>query len=309
VDLSRDGRRLLVAGADRQLRILDERTLRPIGGLDGGAALVNMASFSPDAGRIVTAARDGATVWDVTTGARLLTLTGGEIATASYDRTGKRIVTAGADGTARIWDAETGAAALTIHVGTSLTKASFDATGARVLTSGGQEAAVWSAGHEGPPELVLRGHTSTVYAASFDEGARRIVTGGADGLAIVWDAANGQSLRTLVGHTSSVLSATFDPAGTRVVTTSQDGTVRLWDAERGSLLDSFAHRAGDAVFSTDGARIVSVGDDGYASAWLLDGATVTLEQLHVLLDCRTPFTLAQGIPVPTKQACEGVTVP
>jgi WD40 repeat protein len=83
---------------------------------------VSSAAFSPDAGRVVTSSHDRtAKVWDVRTGAELLTLKGdmpevisgpdgprmlptGEVFCAGFSPDGTRILTAGFDGTAKVWD-------------------------------------------------------------------------------------------------------------------------------------------------------------------------------------------------------------
>ena len=73
------------------------------------------AALSPDGHAIVSVtgegdSQDNAYVWDATTGGLLATLGGhtARVYAATYDRGGTRIVTASADGTARIWDGRTG---------------------------------------------------------------------------------------------------------------------------------------------------------------------------------------------------------
>ena len=57
-----------------------------------------------------------------------------------------------------------------------------------------------------------------------------------DNTARLWDAASGQELRVLRGHESRVSSAVFSPDGARVLTASDDNTARLWDAASGQEL-------------------------------------------------------------------------
>src|SRR4029077_12782775 len=40
-----------------------------------------------------------------------------EVVSAAFDRSGRRVVTAGWDGTARVWDASTGASQAVVHTG------------------------------------------------------------------------------------------------------------------------------------------------------------------------------------------------
>jgi WD40 repeat protein len=93
---------------------------------------------------------------------------------------------------------------------------------------------------------VLAGHTDHVLVASFSPDGARIVTASVDGTARVWDAASGKELARLahesdvrsafgvriVAHEGSVRSAVFSSDGARIVTTSDDNTARVWDAAR-----------------------------------------------------------------------------
>jgi WD40 repeat protein len=66
---------------------------------------------------------------------------------ASFSADGARIVTAGADGTAKVWDAKSGAELLTLkgHLD-AVTSASFSADGSRIVTgSDDNTAKVWEA--------------------------------------------------------------------------------------------------------------------------------------------------------------------
>jgi hypothetical protein len=47
----------------------------------------------------------------------------------------------------------------------------------------------------------------------------------------LWDAKTGAALATLSGHAASVNSALFSPDGARVVTASDDNTARLWQLD------------------------------------------------------------------------------
>ncbi len=63
-------------------------------------------AFSADGRRLATASADGtAKVWDATTGAELLTLTGHTsiVVGVAFSADGRRLATASWDGTAKVW--------------------------------------------------------------------------------------------------------------------------------------------------------------------------------------------------------------
>ena len=79
---------------------------------------------------------------------------------AAFSPDGKRIVTASADKTARLWDAETGK-----QIGAPLV-----------------------------------GHEDAVWSAAFSPDGKRIVTASDDKTARLWDAETGKQIGVLVGH-------------------------------------------------------------------------------------------------------------
>ncbi|MCB8927747.1 MAG: hypothetical protein H6652_19200 [Ardenticatenaceae bacterium] len=145
---------------------------------------------------------------------------------AAFSPDGTRIVTASADGTARLWDGE--GRLLTVLEGHSarVRSAAFNPDGRG----------------SSPPAMTGRRGCGTVKGGcspcwkvtALVSGRRRstpdetrIVTASADGTARLWDGEGGL-LTVLEGHTDWVLSAAFSPDGTRIVTASADGTARLW---------------------------------------------------------------------------------
>src|SRR5262245_23635146 len=196
--------------------------------------------------------------------------------------------TASADGTARIWDATTGAAAsppLEHPAGV----AGFSNDGRRLLTacdsagSGGHGSAfaqVWEvpSGQAIGPRLL---HQSTLLDAHFSPDGSRIVTASADQTACLWDAATGERLTAPLRHSGMTYQALFSPAGRRVVTGSEDGAVRVWDAATDEpvtlpMTYKSMHDIMHLRFSPDGEELlIATGSD---EAWLRRLAIDTISQ-------------------------------
>lgn len=201
----------------------------------------------------------------------------------SFSADGKLVLTASADGTACVWDANSGAALGKMEHANSIESASFSHSGQSVVTADGANVAVWeartggvmtwldSAGADiacfapnddklliscgdgaaiiwciksGSESFRLRSHGQTITAAAFSADGRRVVTGYRDGSCRVWDAAAGAQIAKLNAHADIVTAASFGPDGEKVLTGSKDGTVRVWHAKTGNEFARFLRHTG-----------------------------------------------------------------
>jgi len=291
----RAGRYILTASWDGTARVWDARTgrsLRTLKVLGGRVGDVVSAAFSQDGRKIVTASADGtARVWagDARAGASPVspvTLRGhgcvhDAIATAGRDCTvysalfspgGFRVVTAGVDGTARVWDARTGHQLLILRVPTSwVYRALYSPDGKHIATAGGDGTArVWDA-TTGKLVATLTGHTGAINDLAFSPDGARLVTAGVDRTARVWTIATRQATM-LSGHTDAVGAAMFSPndGGARVLTVSNDHSARVWDAATGQelfALRGHTNAVDSGAFSPDGARVATASYDKTARTW------------------------------------------
>jgi WD40 repeat protein len=229
--------------------------------LKGHSGEINVAAYSPDGARILTASDDGtARIWDAESGAEIAALRpeAGEIKSAVFSPDGKRVALAVGDATARIWDITTGRDRVILKGHKeSLKSLAFDPEGKRVVTASlDGTARIWDA-ESGTALAVLTGHTGPVDSAVFSASGRRVVTSSWDGTARVWDANDGGEVAILKGHSGWVRNAMFDHTGKRVLTEGQDGTARIWDAESGreiTVLKKLSELGGGPFASVD-ARI------------------------------------------------------
>jgi WD40 repeat protein len=306
---SPDGTRLATSGPDNTAIIWDVETGRRHITLRGHTDFVLGFDFSPqDGSRLVTSSRDRtARIWDAATGEELLVLSqaghGDGIIGGTPDHSGlmavafspdeKLLATAGADGTAILWDTASGQRLRTLsNGGTGFTYLAFSPDGTRLATASEDilspvTVIVWDlATGERSLELEVPGR---VWGLAFSPDGEQLATGDSVGLLQIWDAASGEELLSLSGHTGTIGRTPFSNDGAMLASCSADGTAKLWDAASGAeLLTLRGHegRVTGCAFSPDGTRLATSGNDGTARVYLLN-----LDELIALAKSRLTRSL------------------
>jgi WD40 repeat protein len=153
-----------------------------------------------------------------------------------------------------------------------------------VTASADHSAKVWSLSDEAPPveSLTLSGHSAAVLSAAFSPGNGCIVTASADRSLKVWSVADGQLQRSLGHHTEAVHALAFRPAGNGPATCASAGddrTVRLWQPEIGRMVRIVRKHHGPVLalaWSPDGHQLFSAGQEGIIRR--IDGDSDLIEQ-------------------------------
>ncbi|HUG89766.1 MAG TPA: protein kinase, partial [Planctomycetaceae bacterium] len=164
-----------------------------------------------------------------------LILHDGPVIDVAFSPDGRTVLTGSGDGTARLWDAATGAPrGEPLRHQNNVVALAFSPDGETVLTGSlDQTARLWDAARGAPLGEMLR-HKGFVLAVAFSPDGATVLTGSSDRSGRLWDAVTGAPRGKPLRHERSVGTVAFSPDGRAVLTGSADGTARLWDGATGA---------------------------------------------------------------------------
>ena len=281
--VSADGKLVATAAYDGVVKLSDPESGQLLKTLDLKSTIWGVA-LSPDGTRVVAGieSRPDRDKKDLGGVARVLDIGGdapalelkhkAKIWSFNFSADGKWLVTASADGTAKVWDVFSGQEleVLRGHAA-GVTVANFSPDGRSIVTGGHDGTAIvwqWD-GSTATNVCQLAEHEHFVWACAFLPDNRTVLTGSADGTVKLWDTTIREP--RVLHHPDSVRCVAFIPETHSVVSGSDDGAIQIWNLDTGTVDRVVGQVEPQSITSlwvaSDGGSVVVGCNDGTATVW------------------------------------------
>ncbi len=185
---------------------------------------------------------------------------GAAVYRASFSADGSRILTCGAEPTARIWNTSTGKILQEIvETGAEIWACTFSPDATTIVTSVGDATLrLWNA-TTGELSAELEGHMDRVATARFSADGKRLVSASSDGSVRIWDVATGEAPIVINVSEHGLRAAFFAAEGSAVLAIANNGLISMWEVASQTRLQEFGESmpgVHDAVLSFDGNQLL-----------------------------------------------------
>src|SRR5258708_2257318 len=212
--------------------------------LEAQSSPANAIAFSRD-GRLaaIAAADKSVRIFDVEANRDLRRCIGhtASVWCVAISPDGTRLLSGGKDGSVRLWDVTTARELQRLDGHEDLvTAVAFSPDGRRAISAGyDHQIFLWDLEKGKPvPDFKFDGAAKYINAVAFAPDGERALVC-AEYKVYVLDPKSGKVLHTLTGHTSAVECAVFSRDGKRILSGGDDRTLRLWDTDSGKEIHAY----------------------------------------------------------------------
>jgi WD40 repeat protein/class 3 adenylate cyclase len=236
--------------------------------------------FSPNGALVARAVENsGVQVFDAASGEPVTPplLQNGTVYHAAFSPDSRRVVTAGKDGAARIWELAADVnSPVSPDPSAIINRVSVSPDGQRIVLASGDNTAQLVKVADGTPIGTALRHGKIVFQTRFSPDGHYVATASGDETARVWDAMSGQPVSPPLEHRGYqvMTDMAFSPDVTQLATASIGGNwsnpqVRVWDARFGrvNVLLKISGLVERICFSPDGRWLATAGWDRTARVW------------------------------------------
>jgi tricorn protease-like protein len=279
VAVTPDGRRILSAGNDGHVRVLETATAKEVGGFPHGRPVFAVAVM-PDGKSAVSAGGDHrARLWELETGQEIATFQGHtrQVNAVAVAPGGGRLITGSDDGTARLWDVRSPKDPVVLKHEGPVFAVAFTPDGKYALSAGADKTLrVWDADSGADVATIDAG--GAVFALAVSPDGSIALAGGENGrLAVIDLKAEGRGNTRLLpgGPIDWVGCLAFLPLprdSRRVLAGYRGGKMVVWDVAKAEVLQTLPAADGGRLglaLEPDRLHAFTADDDGHVRLWRL----------------------------------------
>lgn len=200
-----------------------------------------------------------------------------DVAAVDWSPNATSIATAGHDGTAQVWAADSGQRLFTYTSQTVPAQSNNDALALRWLHDGKRLVIGFADGTAqevdatSKKELFSYGNLSAqINGLAWSPGGDALALACDDGTVNVYEAASGKRIARFTGHLDSVAAVAWSHDGKYIASGSDDATLQVWNATTGQpllIFKEYTRKVSSVAWSADDQRIVSCSWDNVAKIW------------------------------------------